>query len=246
MSAPTTPVPLTRSRHHDVSRDITDVIRCSQASTSDQECIDAPQYIPSWVLPADELSSLISQGLGAAPDLIYARGIPPSISSLTNPPPFDRMRCTLTLIEVGFCRDLGCQAKLAEKTQKYEPLATALRRHWGEVDLICIPVGHAGTTLTMSIDSIALALAKQRPPTTTSRSTSGQQAQDKEAKAAAQDRRLVRNAFDSLCTLAQHRLLSIIAHRQQETRALDPARTRPPFSGPPYITSAHRPPPTPG
>ena len=55
--------------------------------------------------------------------------------------------CTLILVEVGFCRDLGCDSKLTEKTKKYSPLIAVLKRYWERVEFIAIPIGLAGTTL---------------------------------------------------------------------------------------------------
>jgi hypothetical protein len=64
-------------------------------------------------------------GAGAAPDIVYARGVP------ADPSPdidvFNKKDCFLILIEVYFCRDLGCHQKYNEKTEKYLPLLTALR-----------------------------------------------------------------------------------------------------------------------
>jgi hypothetical protein len=95
---------------------------------------------------------------GAAPDIIYAREVPadpsPGIDS------FSRKDCPLILFEIGFCRDLGCHKKLKEKIDKYTPLVTTLRHYWGRVDLVCIPNGHAGTTLNDTASDIATALAK--------------------------------------------------------------------------------------
>ena len=67
--------PRRHPRHVDVSKDVKDLLRQQEAATNDGECTSAPNYIPDWVLPADELQKLIDEGKGAAPDLIYARGI---------------------------------------------------------------------------------------------------------------------------------------------------------------------------
>ena len=118
--------PRRHQRHIDVAKDVWDLLRQQEAATSDGECTSAPNYIPDWVLPADELQKLIDEGKGAAPDLIYARGIP----DFPRPPsaPSQRKACAL-IIEIGFCRDLGCTERRKEKIAKYEPLLTALRRH---------------------------------------------------------------------------------------------------------------------
>jgi hypothetical protein len=54
-----------------------------------------------------------------APDPIYARGLPNS-SSL-DPNPFNKIQCTLILVEIGFCRNFGCDNKMAKKIERYSP-----------------------------------------------------------------------------------------------------------------------------
>ena len=109
---------------------------------------------------SDFNSCSIAVDLEAAPDIIYARGEPadPSLDFDA----FNMMDCTLILFEVGFCRDLGCHQKYTEKTDKYLLLLTALRKYWGRVEIVCIPIGHAGTTLTDTVNDFASALAKVR------------------------------------------------------------------------------------
>jgi len=59
---------------------------------------------------------MIAAAAGVAPDIIYAREVP------ADPSPeiyaFNRKDCSLILFEVGFCRDLGCNKKRKEKTDK--------------------------------------------------------------------------------------------------------------------------------
>ena len=114
------------------------------AAIHDEEGAVAPRYIPAWALPQEDIDSLMAAGVGAAPDIIYARGEPadPSLDFDA----FNMMDCTLILFEVGFCRDLGCHQKYTEKTDKYLLLLTALRKYWGRVEFVCIPIGHVGTT----------------------------------------------------------------------------------------------------
>ena len=76
---------------------------------------------------------------------------------------FNRKDCSLILFEIGFCKDLGCHKKLKGKTDKYNPLVTTLRRYWVRVDFVCIPIGHAGTTLNDTATDIATALVQVRP-----------------------------------------------------------------------------------
>ncbi len=59
---------------------------------------------------------LFETGHGTAPSLIYARGLPDAPSP--DPISFDRKQCTLGIVEIGFCRDLGCDIKFEKKTEK--------------------------------------------------------------------------------------------------------------------------------
>ena len=75
------------------------------AAIHDEEGAVAPRYIPAWALPQEDIDNLMAAGAGAAPDIIYARGVPadPSLDFDA----FNMKECTLILIEVGFCLDLG-------------------------------------------------------------------------------------------------------------------------------------------
>ena len=64
---------------------------------------------------------------GTSPDFIYARGVPYAPSP--DPTSFDKKQCTLIIVEIGFCRDLGCDMKFEMKNEKYSLLLAALRRH---------------------------------------------------------------------------------------------------------------------
>ena len=72
------------------------------------------------VPPQEDLDSLRAAGAGAAPCIIYARGVP------ADPSPdhasFDRKNCFLILFEIGLCSDLGLHEKRSMKTEKYHPL----------------------------------------------------------------------------------------------------------------------------
>ncbi len=103
----------------------------------------------------------MAAGAGATPDIIYARGVP--VDPSPDPTSFDRKDCALILFEIGLCRDLGCQGRLTKKIEKYNPLFCALRRYWGHVDLVCIPIGQACTTLQDTRTNITTVLAKARP-----------------------------------------------------------------------------------
>ena len=89
------------------------------ATAGDAECTAAPSRIPKWVLPHAETQRLFDAGHGTAPDLIYARGVPNTPSP--DPTSFNKKQCTLIVIEIGLCGDLGCDIKFDEKTEKYSP-----------------------------------------------------------------------------------------------------------------------------
>ncbi len=67
---------------------------------------------------------LFDAGHGTEPDLIYARGVPNTPSP--DPTSFNKKQCTIIIIKIGFCRDLGCEIKFDEKTENYSPLIEAL------------------------------------------------------------------------------------------------------------------------
>jgi len=186
------------------------------AARYDEEGVAAPRYIPAWVLPQEDLYNSMAARVGAAPDIVYARGVPadptPDIDSI------DRKDCSLILFEIGFCMDLGCHDTLAKKTEKYHPFLCAIRRYWGIVELVCIPIGHVGTTLHDTATDIATALAMACPSTAAKRTTQGQQTQDISKIALIHDTRIANTLLDKLCSLAQTRLLGIIANKQQKIR----------------------------
>ena len=74
---------------------------------------------------------LFEAGHDTSPDLIYARGA--SDTPSPDPTSFNKMQCTLILVEIGFCGDLGYDTKFDKKTEKYSPLIAALRKYWGRV-----------------------------------------------------------------------------------------------------------------
>ena len=66
-------------------------------------------------------------GHGTSPSLIYARGVLDAPSP--DPTSFDIKQCTLIIVEIGFCTDLGCDIKFEKKTEKYFPLIATLLRY---------------------------------------------------------------------------------------------------------------------
>ena len=105
-----------------------------EAETCDEEGVASPRYIPAWVLLQEDLDNLWAAGAQAAPDIIYARGVPADPTPDHNS--FDRKDCPPILFEIGFCRDLGLHDNRTKKTEKHHPLLCALRRYWGRVDLV--------------------------------------------------------------------------------------------------------------
>ena len=139
-----------------------------------------------------------------------------------NPSPeiesFHRKDCSLILFEICLCTDLGCQNNLRGKTDKYNSLVTTLRRYWGRVDLVCIPIGHAGTALNDTATDIATALAQVRPSIAATRKRKGHKTPKISKTALLHDTRTAKTLLDKLCSLAQTRLLGIVTHRQQKVR----------------------------
>jgi hypothetical protein len=190
----------------------------------DTETTSAPSYIPSWVLPTKQLDSLRQRGLGVTPDLIYARGVP----NVANPDPssFDKASCTLLLIEVGFGSDLNLKTKLEEKTQKYQPLIEELKKDWGGVHLVCVPIGHAGTLLAETAEHLAVALATRRPRASHDKPTDDPPT---DRHALPHDKKITNNLLLQLSDLAANRLLQTLAHRQAEIKKLS-INSPPPFA----------------
>ena len=156
--------------------------------------IPPPKYLPDWVMSTISSNHLRACGHGVTPDLVFGLGVP----DVTDPTlaKFDRSKCTLVLIEVGFCADLRCHQKHQAKLDKYEPLLQELRRTWGHVHLVIVPIGCAGTLLARTQEALATALATNpsRPP----------------LKEAAQ-------LMKRLSAFAAQRLLSIIHTRYRST-----------------------------
>ena len=105
---------------------------------------------------------LFDAGHGTTPDLVYARGVPNTPSP--DPTSFDKKQCTLIIVEIGFCRDLGCDVKFDKKTENYSPLIVALKRYWARVKFIAFPIGHAGTTLTTTLYHLTAAFSTVHRP----------------------------------------------------------------------------------
>ena len=85
---------------------------------------------------------LFDAGHGTTPDLVYARGVPNTPSpDATN---FDRKHCTLIIVEIGLCGDLGCDIKFDKKIGKYSPLIATLRKRLGKGGVCGLPYRSRG------------------------------------------------------------------------------------------------------
>jgi hypothetical protein len=168
---------------------------------------------------------LFEAGHGTAPDLIYARKVPntPSLDPIF----FDIKQCTLILVEIDFCKDLGCDIKYNKKTEKYSPLIAALRKYWGRMEFVAFPICHAGTTLTKTLDRLTAAFSASRPLVERSRASWGISNPDTDHNAKAHDFTLFKSLLDSIADLAQSRLLGIIRNRKRLVDALPRGDSRP-------------------
>ena len=183
------------------------------AAAGDVECTAAPSRIPDWVLPRGETQMLFDAGHGTTPDLIYARGVPDT--PYPDPTSFDKKQCALIIAEFSLCMDLVCDVKFHTKTEKYSPLITALGRYWGRVEFIAVSIGHAGTTLTRTLDHLTAAFSSVRPTVERSRATRGASSPATDHNARTHDYSMFNSLLDSLTDLAQSRLLGIIRNRKR-------------------------------
>jgi hypothetical protein len=229
------PLPTTeevrRRRHTDVSQDLRYNHLGLSAGAGDAECTAAPSRIQDWVLPHEETQMLYEVGHCTAPDLIYARGVPNTPSP--DPTSFDRRQCTLILVEIGLCMDLNCDIKHAKKTEKYSPLIAALNKYWGRVEFVAFPIGHAGTTVTRTLDQLPAAFFAVRPSVERSRASRGISSPDTDHNAKAHDFTLFKSLMDSITDLAQSRLLGIIRNRERLVVALHRGNGSRAHPGPP-------------
>jgi hypothetical protein len=111
-------------------------------------------------------------------------------------------QCTLIIVEIGFCRDLGCDIKIDKKAEKYPPLGVALRRYSGRVEFIAFPISHAGTTLTRTLDHLIAAFSTVRPTVGRSRDTKGASSPATDHNVKTHDYSLFKSMLDSLTDLA--------------------------------------------
>ena len=142
-----------------------------------------------------------------------------------DPTSFDRKTCPILIVEIGFCRDLGCNDKIAENTTKYSPLIAALRNYVEKVEFVGIPIDHAGTTSAMTLKSPTSTLSTARPFVETSRANSSitDPTTDTNAKTHGT---IFLALLNSLTNLAHSRLLDIIRNRKRLVEALPKKNTK--------------------
>ncbi len=84
---------------------------------------------------------------------------------------------------------------------KYAPLMATLRRHWGRVELIALPIGHAGTTLNSTLDQLTTAFSTVRPTTGRLSTNKGGTPAATDQNAKSHDYTLFKSLMDSLTVL---------------------------------------------
>jgi hypothetical protein len=136
--------------------------------------------------------------------------------------------CNIIIIEVGFCQDFGCHKRLQEKTAKYSPFVTALKAVWGKVEVVAIPIGHAGTTLITTQRHLVQALSATRPDIERSKAKREVHNPDTDSAARTHDSFLFKTMMQALTKLGQTRLIGIIHHHQNlvHTQVGEVRRTR--------------------
>ena len=83
-----------------------------------------------------------------------------------------------------------------QEVREVPPLFCDLRRYWGSVELVCISIGHAGTTLYDTATGILPTLAKVRPSIAANRKTKGLKTQDINKTALIHDTRIAKSLLD--------------------------------------------------
>jgi hypothetical protein len=131
-----------------------------------------------------------------------------------------RQKCFLAIVEIGFCRDLGCDIKFEKKNERYFPPLAALGRYWGRMQFIASPIGHAGTTLTRTLDQLTDAFSTVRPNVEISRASRGAANPATDHNVRTHDYNMFKSLLDSLTDLAQSRLLGIIRNKKRLVDAL--------------------------
>ena len=88
------------------------------------------------------------------------------------------------------------------------------------MELIAFPIGHAGTTLTKTLDHLTSAFSAVRPFVERLRASRGISGPAMDLNAKAHDFTLFKSLLDSITDLAQSRLLGILRNRKRLVDAL--------------------------
>ncbi len=92
---------------------------------------------------------------------------------------------------------------------------TALRRYWGRVDIIAFPIGHAGTTITTTLDHLTTAFSTVQPTAEISQTNRGDTIPATDHNPKSHDYTMFKSLMASLTDLAQSRLLGIIRNMKR-------------------------------
>ena len=88
------------------------------------------------------------------------------------------------------------------------------------MEFIAFPIGHAGTTLTMTLDRLIAAFSTVRLTVDISRANKGATSPTTDHNAMTHDYNMFKSLLDSLIDLAQSRLLGIIRNKKRLVYAL--------------------------
>jgi hypothetical protein len=113
---------------------------------------------------------------------------------------------------------VGTSASTTSAQRRPRGTTLSLRRYWGRVDLVCILIGHTGTTLNDTASDITTALAKVRPFSDVKGKSRIPKTQKPSKTSVIHDKQAAKNLLDKLCALAQMRLLGRIAHRGKQIK----------------------------
>jgi len=95
------------------------------------------------------------------------------------------------------------------------PLVAAFKRYRGRVDFVAIPAGHAGTTLTGTLDHLTAAFSTVRPRTDQASAIMGTSQTITDSNAISHDYRLLKSLLDALTDLPYSRLLGFIKNMKR-------------------------------
>ena len=101
------------------------------------------------------------------------------------------------------------------------------------MEFIAFPIGHAGTTLTKTLDYLTAAFSTVRPTVERSRANRGASIPATDHNAMTHDYSLFKSLMDSLANLAQPRLLGIIRNMKRLVDALPGGDRHQAHSAPP-------------